>query len=116
VILEKSECHGVVKEVWSSGLSCCVVQKELAFWRNILLPSSGSESKPITKPAGTDSACHLLMLVSCLAYFSVLKMEVICSSEMSGSFQTIWHYSAEDHAPHYHHLENLNFKKISCFL
>jgi hypothetical protein len=108
VILEKGECHVVVKKVWSSGLWCCVVQKEPAFWRNILLPSSGSESKPIKKPAETDSACHLLVLVSCLAYSSFLK---ICSSEMSGSFQSTVHYSAEDNAPHHHHLENLNLKK-----
>jgi hypothetical protein len=31
--------------------------------------------------------CRLLMMVSCLAYSSTLKMEAICSSEMSDSLQ-----------------------------
>jgi hypothetical protein len=36
-------------------------------------------------------------LVSCLAYSSILKMEVICSSETSFDFQrTTWRYVAED--------------------
>jgi hypothetical protein len=36
---------------------------------------------------------HLLLLVSCLAYYSALKMGVICSCETSGFLQTIRHYS-----------------------
>jgi hypothetical protein len=32
------------------------------------------------------AACHLLLLVSCLAYCSSLKMEAVCSSEMSSYF------------------------------
>jgi hypothetical protein len=36
----------------------------------------------------------VFMLVSCLAYFSIVKMEVTCSSKMSVSFQqTSWHYT-----------------------
>jgi hypothetical protein len=48
---------------------------------------SGLKSKPSKKPAEVRSACHLLMLVSCLAYASTLKMEVISSFETSGCLQ-----------------------------
>jgi hypothetical protein len=64
------------------------------FRRNILLPSSGTMNKPseITlrsmrqqaRERYRASACHLLLLVSCLAYSSTVKMDAICSSEMSG--------------------------------
>jgi hypothetical protein len=37
------------------------------------------------------------MLVSCLAYSLILKMEVTCSSETQVDFQwTTWQYIAED--------------------
>jgi hypothetical protein len=36
------------------------------------------------------------MLVSCLAYSSILKMEAICSSETSGCLRTTWGYNPED--------------------
>jgi hypothetical protein len=47
------------------------------------------------------------MLVSCLAYSSTLKMEVVCSSEMSVDFhQTLQCYTPEDGAAHSHCCEN----------
>jgi hypothetical protein len=56
------------------------------FHSNTLLPSPWPKSKPSKKPAEADgllsSAFHLLLLV---AYSSTLRMEVICSYEMSGS-------------------------------
>jgi hypothetical protein len=36
---------------------------------------------------------HCFMLVSCLAYSSILKMEVICSSEVLTDFQQTTEYS-----------------------
>jgi hypothetical protein len=42
----------------------------LMFWRNVLLPSSGLNSK-------------LSKLLACLAYFCTMKMEAVCSSERS---------------------------------
>jgi hypothetical protein len=53
------------------------------FRRIISPPSSGWNSKPSKKPA--SSALYLLLLVSCYAYSSTLKMEVVCSSETSVS-------------------------------
>jgi hypothetical protein len=53
--------------------------------RSILPPSSRSSNKPRKKPveAGDKliSIFRLLLLVSCLAFTSTLKMEAICSSE-----------------------------------
>jgi hypothetical protein len=58
----------------------------------------------------TRSACHLL--VSCPAYFSTLKMEVICSSETSVDFQrTTRRYIPEDSTLHNYRCENLKFYK-----
>jgi hypothetical protein len=56
------------------------------FLRNMLPPSSGSKSKSNKKPArikqqGEPAVCF--MLVSCLAYYSSLKKESICSSGTS---------------------------------
>jgi hypothetical protein len=51
--------------------------------RNIPPVSSGWNSKPRKRPIST--AFRLLLLVSCLAYYLTLKMEVICTSETSGS-------------------------------
>jgi hypothetical protein len=45
--------------------------------------------------AQLSSACFLLPLVSCLAYFSILKIQVICSSETSGPLRIRWHYDPE---------------------
>jgi hypothetical protein len=46
------------------------------------------------------NACSF-MPASCLAYFSTLKTEVVCSSEMSVDFhQTAWHYITEDRILH----------------
>jgi hypothetical protein len=38
----------------------------------------------------------MLLLVICLAYFSTLKMESICSSETSGSLRTTQRYNTCD--------------------
>jgi hypothetical protein len=46
----------------------------------------------------TGSACRLLLLVSCLAYSSTLKMEAIYSSETSGCLLSTSHNNPEDHA------------------
>jgi hypothetical protein len=53
-------------------------------------PSSGSNIIPIKKPAET---CRLLLLASCLSYFSTLKLEAIYSSERSGSLRPTRCYS-----------------------
>jgi hypothetical protein len=47
------------------------------FQRNILPPSSGSESKPSKEPS-------LLLLVSSLALSLTLNIKVICSSKLAG--------------------------------
>jgi hypothetical protein len=45
------------------------------------------------KAGGKQKKAGVLWLVSCLAYFSTLKIEVSCSSKiMVASQQTIWHY------------------------
>jgi hypothetical protein len=50
-----------------------------------------------------------IMLVSCLAYSSTLKMEATCSSEMSGDVQwTTWRHVPEDsRCLHNHRCDNL---------
>jgi hypothetical protein len=53
------------------------------------------------------------MLVSCLAYSLTLKMESICSPEMSVGFHlTTWHFIAEEKTLRSHRLENLNSNLI----
>jgi hypothetical protein len=85
------------------------VESQPTFRRNISLPSSGPNNKPSKKSTGTEfrsprslllhiwseipaSLLHCsppaIMLVSCSAYFSTLKMEA-CSSETSVDFQRI---------------------------
>jgi hypothetical protein len=61
------------------------IESQLTFQRNVSPPSLGLKNKPA------------FMLVSCSAYSSTLKMEAICSSEMSVAFQqATWHYILED--------------------
>jgi hypothetical protein len=43
------------------------------------------------------SACHLLLLISCLAYSSALKMAVLLSSKTWSFLWPTWHYNPEDH-------------------
>jgi hypothetical protein len=51
-------------------------------------------------------------LVSCLAYYSTLKMDVICSSEKSVDFQwTTWQYIPED-STHEEMFSFLNIESI----
>jgi hypothetical protein len=58
-------------------------------------PSLGLKSKPRLETIINLAACS--MLVSCLSYSSILKMEVIFSSETSYDFQrTAWHNIPED--------------------
>jgi hypothetical protein len=53
------------------------------------------------------SASYLLLLVSCLAYSSILKMEATCSPEMSVDFQRItWRYIPDDKILHNHLCQN----------
>jgi hypothetical protein len=63
------------------------------FWANISPPSSGSkinqgknhqEASKRERTKQLNSACRLLLPVSCLTYFSNLKMEAIYYSETSG--------------------------------
>jgi hypothetical protein len=58
--------------------------------------------------AGRLCLPHAFMLISCLAYFSTLKMEAACSSETPVDFQrTTWRYIPEDRTLHNHRCENL---------
>jgi hypothetical protein len=52
--------------------------------KEVLAPSSELKNKPSRKPVELGGKL-LLLLVSCVAYFSVLKMEVIFASKMLGS-------------------------------
>jgi hypothetical protein len=53
-------------------------------------------------------ACHLLLPVPTLAYYSTLKMEVICSCETSRSLQTTRRYNQEDRTLHRHAVRSSN--------
>jgi hypothetical protein len=56
--------------------------------------------------AGKQSVCF--RLASCLDYFSTLKMEATCSSEMSVEFRrTTWYYTTEEKTLHKYRCENL---------
>jgi hypothetical protein len=90
----------------------------LAFKRDVSPPSSRSSKIPagnklnsvcimflqhvrLSELQGvTDSACHLLLLVSCLAYSSALKTAVLCSSKTSSSLRPTWHYNPEEERFH----------------
>jgi hypothetical protein len=76
-----------------------------------------SQSKKPAKAGSKLSGLvfHLLLLASCVAYSSVMKMEAICSSEMLRSLQTTWYYNAEDCILHSHCQENLKFKTTFLF-
>jgi hypothetical protein len=70
--------------------------------------SSGLKSKKAT-------VC--LKLVSCLAYSSTLKTEVICSTETSADFQwTTRHYISEERTLHNRSCENPKPNKLVTFL
>jgi hypothetical protein len=58
------------------------------------------------------SSCYLLLLVSCLAYSSTLKMEAVCSNEMLGTLLTTLCYNPQDPTLHSHCHENLKFSII----
>jgi hypothetical protein len=51
--------------------------------------------------------CRLLMLASCLAYSSILKIEEICSSETSGCLLFTWRCNPQYRVLLNHRLENL---------
>jgi hypothetical protein len=62
-------------------------------WRTITLPSSGQKTKLKEKPTEEH---HLLLLVSYLAYSLTQKMEVLCSTKLSGYLWTTQHYNQKD--------------------
>jgi hypothetical protein len=62
-------------------------------------------------------ACHMLTCPCWLAYFSILKMEAACSSEMSIDFQpTARRYIPENRTLHNHHCNSLMSQKVACCL
>jgi hypothetical protein len=70
----------------------------------------------------TEQLQAVLVLDSCLAHFSTLKMELICCSEILGSLWTTWCYKPEDCTFHSHCHETLkskilkkSFKQKSCY-
>jgi hypothetical protein len=67
----------------------------------------------ITKKQVVASACHFLLIVSCLAYSLTLKTELIHSSKTLDCLQTTQHYNQEDHTFHSRCLENLR-SKLYC--
>jgi hypothetical protein len=79
------------------------------FWRNILVPSSGSKSKLSKTPARSKALlATFFFLVSCLVYSLAQKMEVICSSEIMVAFyQTTWYYNSEGTTLYYNTIHNL---------
>jgi hypothetical protein len=57
---------------------------------------------------GNSSLAAYFVLITCLAYPSILKVEPVCSSEMSvDPHQTTWCYIPEDRSLHNHHLKSL---------
>jgi hypothetical protein len=79
-------------------------ERQPAFRRNILPLFSGFKCKPAWNTA-LLAACF--MLLSCLAYFSTLKLEEIRSSETSVGFNpTTPRYIAKDRNPRF--LNNVN--------
>jgi hypothetical protein len=70
----------------------CNFERSPLFWTEISLPSSWSKSNLISLP------CCILLLISCLAYLSTLKMEARCSSETSACLPTSQRYYSDVHA------------------
>jgi hypothetical protein len=63
---------------------------------------SGFEAKQETRMK------QVALLVTCLTYYSILKMEATYSSETSDDLQwSTWHYITEDRTFHNHRCENL---------
>jgi hypothetical protein len=86
-----------VSRTWSFGMWRSVVRRSPTFQRNI------SQSKI---PAEAD----VELMVSCLAYSWILKMEPICSSTTSGCLRTARRYKPEDvHFTVSHSRGNLKF-------
>jgi hypothetical protein len=56
-------------------------------------------AKQVTSGSGWQ-ACRLFLLVYCLVYSSLLKVEVIRSSKTSGFLRTAWLYNPEDRTLH----------------
>jgi hypothetical protein len=56
--------------------------------------------------------CHLLLLVSSLAYSTTLNTEALSFSKTSGSTQTTKCYNPEDRTLHSHHHENLKCDRM----
>jgi hypothetical protein len=72
---------------------------------NVLLPFSGPEIMQNIQRAEVRSAqivifsAHVL-LVGCLAYSSILKMEAVLSSETSVNYMTTWRHISYDNTLH----------------
>jgi hypothetical protein len=66
-------------------------KSQLTFQRHMSTPSSGSKNELNKNPVLSRQQAEMLdacfTLVSCLAYFSALKMEATCSSDTSVDFQ-----------------------------
>jgi hypothetical protein len=75
------------------------------FRSNMWPPSWGSKGEPSTKET---LLATFFILDSCLNFFSILKIEAICSSETSIALQrNTWRYIPQKTAPHKHRSENL---------
>jgi hypothetical protein len=87
----------------------------MTFRRNISSPSSGPKSKEARNRENQTaiSPCHMLLLVSCLAYSSTVKMGAICSSKTPGFYRTTRRHNSEDRTLHSHRLENLNSNTVN---
>jgi hypothetical protein len=98
--------------VWWRGWWCCAAGCGAPSWYCALpqLPSLNVLDRYVTDAPA-------FVLVSCLAYFSTLKMEAICSSETSVDCQwTTWHYIPEDGTLHNHRCETSNPTSKSIFI
>jgi hypothetical protein len=75
-----------------------VTMKSAVFWS--VMPSSsgivrrfGRTYRLHLQGLRTRSVCRILLLVSCLTYSLILKMDATCSFETSGSLGITWSYS-----------------------
>jgi hypothetical protein len=58
--------------------------------------SSMQKMDPVRSPPKLWVLLAALLLVSWLASFLTLKMEAMCSTDISGFLKTAWHYNSED--------------------
>jgi hypothetical protein len=81
-------------------------------WRRVVRTWSKVSKESVAWFSGCKnkrrSACSLLLLVPCLAYFSTLKMEVMCTSETLDFLRCTRLYNADDQTLHSHCCKNRN--------